>query len=84
MLAAAQNMPRLIIINILMSNMKGVQVSQAIKSNPDLEKIPIILIGSPEEMEDQSLAAEGAIAGFIPKPFSIQELLEAVRRVLEK
>ena len=58
--------PSLILLDIMMPIMDGVQTLEYIKSNPELNRIPVIFITAADE-EQRGLSA-GAV-DYIPKPF---------------
>ena len=74
-----QVMPELVISDIRMPEMSGTELVQAMKSNPRLVPIPVILMSS-SEMEAEALAA--GCNAFISKPFAIKELLKLLRQLV--
>ena len=80
---AKREKPDLIILDILMPGVDGVQAEQAIKSDPSTKHIPVIFLTSlrkkEEEKEDGS-EIEGKVV--LAKQFEIQELLIQVRELI--
>lgn len=73
--------PNLILLDVMMPEMDGYEVTRRIRSNPNLPFIPIILITA----HQQNSVVEGLDAGadeFIHKPFQIDELQARVRCLL--
>jgi twitching motility two-component system response regulator PilH len=72
--------PNLIISDVMMANMNGFMLRETLRSNPDTENIPVILISG----YAKDAGAWGSDPGveYLPKPFTFDELLEAVERKL--
>ena len=72
----------LVLLDILMPVMSGTEVLKAVKAEPDLARIPIIVITSEQAAEVESLKL-GAI-DFIPKPYpAVDVILARVLRTIE-
>ncbi len=79
--AIAQNPPALILLDVMMPEMDGYEVTRRIRANPNLPYIPILLITA----HDATSVVEGLDAGaddFIRKPVSLDELKARVRSLL--
>jgi len=72
--------PDLVLLDLLMPEKDGWQVVAALKGDPSLNKVPIVLM-SAVPPEATTLKAQGVSAA-IPKPFTMEELLFVVTRVL--
>jgi twitching motility two-component system response regulator PilG len=74
--------PDLVITDIKMPVMDGFQLCQAIRSDRELARTPIILL---TQLEDEAARERGLKAGataFLKKPVSVENLRSAVARVL--
>jgi two-component system, OmpR family, alkaline phosphatase synthesis response regulator PhoP len=75
--------PDVVLLDLMLPRLNGYQVCQAIKSDPELAPIPVIILSAKgqevEVLKGRSLGA----AQYITKPFANAEILEAVRAVLE-
>jgi two-component system, OmpR family, alkaline phosphatase synthesis response regulator PhoP len=75
--------PDVVLLDLMLPRLNGYQVCQAIKSDPELAPIPIIVLSAKgQEVEVLKGLSLGA-AQYITKPFGNAEILEAVRAVLE-
>ncbi|MGF1521648.1 MAG: response regulator [Leptolyngbyaceae cyanobacterium] len=77
----AQFPPDLILLDIMMPEMTGYEVTRRIRSDQSLPYIPILLVTA----HDQTSLVEGLDAGaddFIRKPFDIEELQARMRSLL--
>ena len=74
-------MPALVISDVRMPGMNGIELLRAIKSNPRLSHIPVVLTSSGDmELE----AREAGCSAFVAKPFSVDRLLQILpQAVLE-
>jgi PAS domain S-box-containing protein len=73
--------PRMLLVDIhLAGDMDGWDLVVALKSDPVLQAIPIILITTSEEPNLRGLALAGA--DYLPRPVSLEGLRQAIRRQL--
>lgn len=71
----------LVILDIMMPNMDGYQVSQMIRSKSN---VPIIMLTALEEEQDQVKGFELGIDDYITKPFSFHIFIKRVEAVLRR
>lgn len=77
---AASAIPDLILLDITMPGMDGYQVCKAIKQNPAIKRIPVVMLSGKDGFFDK---VKGRLAGatdYITKPFQETTLAEAVRK----
>jgi CheY-like chemotaxis protein len=85
---AREEKPDLIILDIMMPKKDGTKTYRELKSDPDLKRIPIIIItGISEEVDYKKLLARpstGNIApeGHLVKPITAEILIKEIRKVL--
>lgn len=75
--------PDLILLDLMMPNMNGLELCESIKINPNLQEIPIIFITASDEKKDLLKAFDLGAVDYITKPFHNQELLARVKNHLE-
>jgi signal transduction histidine kinase len=81
---ALQELPDLIISDLMMPELDGYGALEALKSNPATSFIPFIILSA---KADRDHIREGMIAGaddYLSKPFSLDDLLTAVHAQLAK
>lgn len=81
--AIARLRPDLIFVDIMMPRLDGYQTCAIIKNNADYKQTPVIMLTSKDGLFDK---ARGRIVGsdqYLTKPFTRDELLEAVREHLD-
>jgi CheY-like chemotaxis protein len=74
--------PAAILLDLSMPEMDGDEVLAHLQDDPDLRRIPVIIISS-EKLRAEACLRNGAKA-FLPKPIRAQELLRLVERVLDE
>ena len=74
--------PDVILLDIEMEGMDGFEVLQALKSDVDLQDIPVIFISATASMEDRVRALDLGAVDFVAKPFEVVELKARVRSAL--
>jgi sigma-B regulation protein RsbU (phosphoserine phosphatase) len=76
---ALQNSPDLIIVDVIMPEMNGMEVAKFLRNNKETADIPIIMLSATESLK---AAYEVGANDFISKPFNQYELLIKVRSAL--
>lgn len=80
---AKSEKPDVIILDIQMPIMDGFEVLRILKSNPETNQIPVIIISANSEPHNIKRAFDSGAAEFIAKPVNIEELLIRVSTVLK-
>jgi DNA-binding response OmpR family regulator len=80
--SALQEKPQLILLDLHMPEGDGFETCKALRAVPGLDDIPIVFVSGMRDAKHRALAKELGAAGFLAKPFSVQELLAAVKRGL--
>jgi diguanylate cyclase (GGDEF)-like protein len=75
--------PDLILLDLMMPDMGGLEVCQILKSDPRYQKIPVIFLTASNEQENLIDAFEKGAVDYVTKPFHSAELLARVRTHLE-
>jgi DNA-binding response OmpR family regulator len=75
-LAAARSIrPAVVVTDVVMPDMDGYQLCRAIKTDPALQDVPVMLVTSLEGIDDIVTALESGADNFIRKPFDNANLL---------
>jgi DNA-binding response OmpR family regulator len=78
-----QDLPDLVLLDLMMPGMDGWEVYQQIKANEKTHNIPVIVITAKAQAIDRVLGIHIAkVDDYISKPFHPQELLDSIERVL--
>ncbi len=82
---AAQNLPDVIILDTALPDSAGSQVYGDLRANPKTQHIPVVFLPEAEEAQDKLGALDlREDDQFVSKPFDIEELKQAVERVVPK
>lgn len=80
-----EELPDLILLDLMMPDMDGWEVYQQIKADENTRNIPVIIVTAKAQSIDKVLGLHIAkVDDYISKPFSPDDLLESVERVLAK
>lgn len=71
--------PHLILLDIMMPKMDGIQVLTRLKNNPKTSSIPVIMLTAKMETETIWKAQKLGAADYVVKPFKPDELLKWIR-----
>jgi len=74
-----QTQPDLILLDIMLPDLDGLQVFQALKANAALRPAPVIFLTARASETDRVVGLELGANDYIVKPFSIRELLVRIR-----
>jgi len=73
--------PALILLDIKMPRMDGIEVLQAIRNNPLLKTIPVVMLTSSREESDLLKSYELGVNAYVVKPVNIKDFFEAVQQL---
>lgn len=80
----SRNKPDLIVLDLLLPDIDGLEICKDLKSNPEYREIPIIMLTAKGEEMDKILGLELGADDYMTKPFSPRELLARVKAVLRR
>jgi DNA-binding response OmpR family regulator len=78
----SERRPDLIILDVMMPGRDGFEVCSALKQNPQLAGIPIIMLSARGRERDRERGVALGISEFMTKPYSPSDLLRRVRELL--
>jgi len=76
--------PNLILLDVVMPQRNGFQACRELKGHAQYSKIPVVMVTSKSTESDKFWGKEQGADGYVVKPFSNEELLRTVRKLVEK
>jgi two-component system cell cycle response regulator len=76
-------LPDVILLDVIMPELNGYQVTERLKADPATSGIPIILVTGLGSVEDKVQGLESGADDFLTKPFNLQELLARVHSLIK-
>lgn len=77
-----KNIPDLVILDIMMPVMNGLEVLRNIRSNKKIKDLPVIILTAKGQKVDETNSLEAGANIFITKPFNPTELVEKVNKLI--
>jgi DNA-binding response OmpR family regulator len=71
-----------VLLDIMLPKRNGYEVCQAIKADPRLRAIPVIMLSAKGQEVEVLKGLELGAASYVTKPFGNADILEAIRAVL--
>jgi CheY-like chemotaxis protein len=81
---ARERQPALILMDIQLPGMSGIEALRLLRSDATTRAIPVIAVTASVMAEDRQKVMAAGFDGFQGKPISVRELLATVRGILEK
>lgn len=72
----------IVLTDLEMPNMNGIELTSHIRSRDDLKSVPVIMITSRSQEKHRRLAEQAGVSRYITKPYNEGELLQTIRQAL--
>ncbi len=79
---AQQEYPNLILLDLRLPGMSGWDILMTLKTNRKLQKVPVIIMTATVPQSEEYKLPGMITAGYLVKPFTVDELLCKVKQVL--
>lgn len=76
--------PELILLDVMMPNVNGWQVAEALKGDPATRDIPVVFLSARAMEADVRKGVELGVESYVTKPFDPIELMDLVHRLLKE
>ena len=67
-----------------MPNMDGLELVKAVRANPDIKELPILMVTAEAEKEKVITAIQAGVNNYIVKPFTGETLKEKMDKIFDK
>jgi two-component system cell cycle response regulator DivK len=81
---AVESKPDLILMDIQLPGMNGIEALAVLRADPATASIPVVAVTASVMQQDRKLITEAGFDGYIGKPINLKEFLETVRATLER
>jgi two-component system phosphate regulon response regulator PhoB len=82
--SVADRRPDLVLIDWMLPDMSGLELTRALKRDKETQEVPIIMLTARAEEQDKVMGLEGGADDYVTKPFSPRELLARIKAVLRR
>jgi two-component system phosphate regulon response regulator PhoB len=77
-----EHRPHIVILDWMMPGLSGIEVTRAIREDPDLARITVVLMTGQGSFDAENEAREAGVDHFIAKPIMPRQLLTLVERII--
>jgi len=77
---AAEHPPALVLMDVQLPKLSGLEATRAIRSDPRTAHVPVIVVTSFALSGDESKAMAAGASAYLAKPYSPRELMALIRR----
>lgn len=74
--------PDVIILDVMLPKLNGVEVCKNIRQDPVFNKIPVIMLSGKDADVDRIIGRVSGAKMYITKPFDLEQLISAIKKVL--
>ena len=80
---AKEELPHLIVLDIMLPKINGFEVHKQLKANAQTSEIYTIMLTAKENEKDKRLAEDLGVSAYMTKPFNIETLLSEIKKGAE-
>lgn len=73
--------PCIILLDINMPVMNGIEFLRVVKADGDLKRIPVVVLTTSEEQQDKIESFDLGVAGYMKKPVDYRQFVETIRSI---
>lgn len=77
----SNNLPALILLDLNMPRMNGLEFLKIIKNEDKFKKIPVVALTTSDENKDKTESFKSGISGYMVKPVDYKDFIEVIRTI---
>jgi CheY-like chemotaxis protein len=81
--SVSRKRPDMILLDLMMPGLDGLQVTRKLKANPETASIPIVAVSAMARPDDREAALAAGCDEFVRKPFELDDLEALIRAYLD-
>ncbi len=81
--AIRRHRPDLLLVDVMMPGVSGLELCRYVRREPDLTHIPIVMISAKSQPEDEAAGLAAGATIYLKKPVSKQDLLRGIERGMQ-
>ncbi|MBN1408302.1 MAG: response regulator [Calditrichaceae bacterium] len=78
-----KSVPDLLILDLALPGISGIEICRYLKNNPITKKMPIIILTAKIKKEDREAGINAGADDFITKPFTLKDVLKRVEKLIK-
>ena len=79
-----RQMPTLIMLDVMLPEESGIEILKKIRKKPETERLPVIMVTAKTSEYDRINGLDNGADDYIPKPFSMLEMVARVKALLRR
>lgn len=76
--------PNLVILDVMMPDMSGLEVCERLRAQPATARLPIIMLSAKGQVDDKISGFQAGADDYVPKPVDSKELLARAKALLQR
>jgi DNA-binding response OmpR family regulator len=80
---ATSNLPDIIVADVMMPEMDGIEMCKRLKANQETSHIPVLILSAKTAQEQQNEGLDAGAWDYITKPFNTQSILKKIDNIIE-
>ena len=81
---ARKHAPDIILLDLMLPGVDGLEVCRTLKKDPELQRIPVMMVTAKGEEMDRVVGLELGADDYVVKPFSLREVVLRIRKILAR